>query len=57
MKCPKCDANMKILDYSDEPSDIWVIREWEGKCPNCEYHGTYREFYKLEDSEWERIKE
>lgn len=57
MTCPKCNAEMKVLDYSDELSDGCVTREWECKCPECDYHGKYREFYKLEDFEWERVKE
>lgn len=57
MNCPKCDADMKILDYSDESSDTWVTREWECRCPDCGYHGRYREFFKLDDSEWERMDE
>lgn len=57
MYCPKCDAEMKILDYSDEPSEGWIIQVWECKCPECNYHGNYREFYKLDSYEWERIRD
>lgn len=57
MNCPKCDAKMKMLDYSDEYSEEWAVREWEYKCPECDYHGRYREFYKFDDDEWERIEE
>lgn len=57
MECPKCDAKMKMLDYSDEYSEGWVVREWEYKCPECNYHGRFREFYKFDDDEWERIEE
>jgi len=57
MNCPKCNADIEILDYNDEPTDNWIVREWECKCPKCGYHGTYREFYKLTDFEWERIEE
>ena len=57
MDCPKCNADVEILDYSDESSDNWVTREWECKCSNCGYHGKYREFYKLDDFEWERMEQ
>ena len=57
MICPKCSTNMKILDYNDKFNDIWATYEWECKCPNCDYHGKYREFFKLTDSEWERMNE
>ena len=56
MDCPKCEADMKILDYMDDCDDTWVTREWECKCLNCGYHGKYRKFYRLEDCEWERIE-
>lgn len=57
MYCPRCEAEMEILDYSDEPSEGWVIQAWECKCPKCSYHGNYREFYKLASYEWERIRD
>lgn len=55
MDCPKCNADIEILDYNDEPTNEWIVREWECKCPKCGYHGTYREFYKLTNVEWEEI--
>lgn len=57
MYCPKCDAEMEILDYSDEPSEEWFTRMWECKCPECNYHANYREFYRLVGYEWERIRD
>ena len=57
MYCPRCEAEMEILDYSDEPSEGWVIQAWEYKCPKCNYHGNYREFYKLVSYEWKRIRD
>ena len=57
MECPKCNTEVKILDYHDESDTKWVTREWECKCPNCDYHGIYREFFKLDDFEWERVEE
>ena len=58
MECPKCEADMKILNYFDDIlDDDGVVREWECKCPNCGYHGKYRAWYVLNDFEWERINE
>lgn len=56
MECPKCNMNITILDYNDEFMEQWAIREWECKCSNCGYHGKYREMYKFDESEWERIE-
>ena len=56
MNCPKCNADMEIINYNDESSDTWVTREWECRCPDCGYHGKYREYFRLEDFEWERME-
>ena len=56
MDCPKCNTEVKTLDYHEESDNEWVLREWECKCPNCGYHGIYRESYKLDVFEWERVR-
>ena len=57
MECPKCEADMIILDYHDDITNDGVTRKWECKCPKCGYHGIYHAWYVFDDFEWERIEE
>ena len=52
MKCPKCKAEVKILDYEewDCLSSGEIMRTWDSECPNCGYKGSQFTYYEPRDS-------
>ena len=59
MDCPKCEADMKILDYQEYGNLLsdGIVREWECRCPNCGYKGTYSVYYEPISKEWNYVDE
>lgn len=57
MDCPNCSESVTVINYKDDIDDYGYIREWECYCPKCKYVGTYREYYKLTNAEWEEYEE
>ena len=58
MNCPKCDADMEIINYTEEhrnsiPEEY--IQEWECKCPKCGYKGAFSKGYFLFCKEWDEV--
>lgn len=61
MNCPKCDADMEIIGYTEEYRDgsrftsEEYIQEWECKCPECGYTGAFSKCYHLFCEEWDEV--
>lgn len=61
MDCPKCNADMEILDYSEDNRESYgfpeaFIRTWECKCPKCSYKGTFIKYYECKYEEWDYVE-
>ena len=60
MDCPKCEADMEILNYIEKDlygfSNEIIAREWKCKCPKCGYEGTYTKIYELDCKGWDYVE-
>jgi len=57
MNCPECNADMEIIDYSENyDSYDSITQEWKCKCPQCKYEGTFSKYFKLLNEEWDYVE-
>lgn len=57
MDCPKCNADMEIIDYSENYNSYdSITQEWKCKCLHCKYEGTFSKYFRLMNEEWDYVE-
>ena len=57
MDCPKCNADIEIIEYNENYNSYdSITQEWKCKCPNCQYEGTFFKYFRLLDEEWDYVE-
>ena len=57
MNCPKCNADMEIIDYSERCNAYnFIIQKWNCKCPQCKYIGIFSKYFRLAAEEWDYVE-
>ena len=57
MNCPKCNADMEIIDYSESHNAYnFIIQKWNCKCPQCKYIGIFSKYFRLTAEEWDCVE-